>query len=694
MRTEPPSPQNRLALDSSPYLRQHMHNPVDWYPWGPEAFDRARREDRPIFLSIGYSACHWCHVMAHESFGDPATAALLNAHFVCIKLDREERPDLDALYMRSVTLMTGSGGWPLSVFLTPGLKPFYGGTYFPPEPRHGMPSFTQVLEGVSKAYRNKRHEVEGSAEQLLDAVHQSFQPALAGGSLGVSAAAHARSALMRRFDSGAGGFGGGPKFPQPPLLEFLLDEAGRTGDLDLREKVLFTLRAMERGGVRDQAGGGFHRYSVDREWRVPHYEKMLYDNAQLAALYFRASSLTGDGDFRRVGREALQDMLASMAAPGGGFMAALDADSEGEEGKFYLWTPNELEAVLGKEEGRRMASLYGIAQGSALADRTLHRCESWEEAAANAHLSEDAFRERIRGNLDQLRTARDRRPHPGLDTKVLTDWNALAAQAFLEGYLAEGDEADLETGVATLKLIWERSWREERLFHVWDGHGSKVPGFLADYAYLARAEWCAYVATADGAHLEKVERLLSGATDRFRQRDSGCWMDAPAGPEGDGLLIPVRDTDDGVLPAALSVMARVLWSWERLTGAAWAKEAVDGILGEESGSLSGNPGAQPLLAGLAADRASPSVEVVVAARDMAAARPLLAAARRAAPPGALVLPLIAQGMSRDAAERYDLFLHRWDERQVLAYVCVGGTCRLPATSAAQVGDRLRADPGK
>jgi uncharacterized protein YyaL (SSP411 family) len=421
---------------------------------------------------------------------------------------------------------------------------------------------------------------------------------------------------------------------------------------------------------------------------------MLYDNAQLATLYFRAFSLSGDEDFRRVGREVLGDMRASMTTPGGGFVAALDADSEGEEGKFYLWTPTELQAVLGKDEGTLMASLYGIGEGSALADRTPHRTFGWAEAAHRLGLDESAFRDRVRTHLDQLGAAREGRLHPGVDTKVLTDWNALAAVAFLEGYLTGGHEADLTVGLTTLDFVWKRSWCGGRLFHVWDGQRAKVPGFLADYAYLAWAECRAYEATGDGRCLERVEQLIQAAEERFWDKAWGRWVDAPTGPEDAGLICPVRDTDDGVLPSGLSIFAQVLRFWERLTGATWARETLDGILKAEGGSLSGNPGAQPLLAGLAADRDLLPVEVVVTAPDMASALPLLHAARRSAPPGALVLPLIAQGIPRGAAERFGLFRHRWDEHQVLAHICAGGTCGLPATSADHVMERLRVIPHK
>ncbi len=679
---------NHLARETSPYLVQHVHNPVDWYAWGEEALEKSRGEDKPILLSIGYSACHWCHVMAHESFEDRDTAALLNDAFVSIKVDREERPDLDALYMRSVVCMTGQGGWPLTVFLTPELKPFFGGTYFPKEERWGMPSFRHVLRNVLAAYRDKREEVEGSSGQILEAVRRSFMAEGPAVLPGADAAASAREAILERFDSAAGGFGPGPKFPQPPLLGFLLDEASRTGDPGLREKVLFTLRRMEAGGVRDQVGGGFHRYAVDRDWIVPHYEKMLYDNAQLASLYFQAYTLTEEKLYGQVAEGILDDVKASMARGGGGFVAALDADSEGEEGKFYAWTSEELLLELGSEDGRLVAALYGLGTGPALADRTLHRVQTWAEAARREGQAEDALRERVQGALGLLRKARGRRVPPGVDTKVLTDWNALAATAFLDGYLAMSKKEDLKTGLNTLSLIWERCWGEGRMFHVWDGERARVPGFLSDWAYVARAEWRAYEATGDGGHLSRVEMLLQGAMDRFRHGSEGQWVDAPASGAGGRLLIPVRDTDDGVLPSPLAVMAQMFWVWERLAGAPWAGDELDRLLQAEGPALAANPGARPLLAALAVQHALPPVEVVVPAPSIEEAWPLLKAARRAAPPGALILPLVAGGLEPGRWKTAPLFSGRFDEDQARAYVCVGGTCGLPARTSEDVAARL------
>jgi uncharacterized protein len=669
---------NRLARETSPYLLQHAENPVDWYPWGEEALDRARREDLPIFLSIGYSACHWCHVMAHESFEDPGIADLLNRFFVAIKVDREERPDLDALYMRSVQLLTGQGGWPLSVFLTPALRPFFGGTYFPAGSRRGIPSFRDVLLGVAEVFRDRRSEVEPSSKDLLRAVSLSFDPGEPrGGGPGAGAARASRDILLSRFDPVEGGFGAGPKFPQPPLLEFLLDEGIRCPGEGLIEKVALTLRKMEAGGIRDHVGGGFHRYSVDGVWRVPHYEKMLYDNAQLASLYFRVSGLSGDGEFSRVAEEVLADLSRSMACPGGGFVAALDADSEGEEGRFYLWTGEEMAEVLGDGAGAA-ASLYGIPfRGRALEEMTLHRVRPFAEAARDVGLPEDAFRDRVRVALSELRSAREARPRPGVDTKVLTDWNALAAKAFLAGYRSTASTLHLQTALETLDFVWARAWSGDRLHHVWDGRQAKVPGFLADHAFLAEAEWETFEVTGEVVHLHRVEALVRRMVTTFREGPGRPFFDTgPCGPAGD-LPAPVREAGDGVLPSALSVLARVLWIWERFAGDGESASALDELLRFEAATLRRRPESSPLLAGLCAARAASSLEVVVAARDPGEARDLLEAARSVPWPGSLVVPYFADRVHLGDEGRYPLLRGRRSEAGPMAFVCVGRACLAP-----------------
>ncbi len=679
---------NHLAGESSPYLRQHRHNPVDWYPWGREALERAAREDRPIFLSVGYSACHWCHVMAHESFEDPVTAAYLNEHFVCIKVDREERPDLDALYMRSVMLMTGSGGWPLTVFLTPSRRPFYGGTYFPKAPRYGMPSFMQVLEGAVHAFRDRRKDLEGSAERVTAAVSESFSGPPPAGVDPAETVERALAEILSRFDDAEGGFGRGPKFPQPPLLAFLMEESLRREDGGLMDKVRLTLRKMAAGGVRDQVGGGFHRYSVDGQWRVPHYEKMLYDNAQLASLYFRAFAATGDGDFRSVAERVLEDVDATMAAGGGGYVAALDADSGGGEGLFYLWSREEILRVLGPVRGGRLARLYGIGDGDELADRTPHLVAAPGEFARREGLDGETFEREVSQGLEELRAARETRPHPGVDTKVLTDWNALAATAYLDGFAATDSASLLEKGIEALDLIWDRCWDGRMLKHVWGVGGASVDGLLSDYAYLAAAEWRAFELTGDPQRLDRVQTLVDAVFAGFLDPGTGRLYDSPVSSSGE-LITPVRDPDDGVMPSPAGVLARVLWNLERLTDDASARSRLDDLLHAESGQLASAPGVRPSLAALALSRSLPRIDVVVACESLQRGLPLLAGAWKVAFPGLLVLPLPADRMDQSRAQALALFEGRHTSEGCRAFVCVAGTCGLPVSEPEALREALQ-----
>src|SRR5687768_10819900 len=373
---------NRLGQETSPYLLQHADNPVDWYPWGEDALERARAEDKPILLSIGYAACHWCHVMEHESFEDAETARVMNEHFVNVKVDREERPDLDSIYMDAVVALTGHGGWPMTVFLTPDGEPFYGGTYFPPEPRHGMPSFRQVLLAVDQAYRERREEVDRSAAELHALLRDGMAARAPAGAVDASVLDRAFGQLAARFDARHGGFGGAPKFPQPMILEFVLRHWKRTGSPEALRMAGHTLRRMAAGGMYDQAGGGFHRYSVDARWLVPHFEKMLYDNALLARVYLQAWQATGDADFRRVVEEVLRYVQREMRSPEGGFYSAQDADSEGEEGRFYVWTPEEVDALLGAEDGALFRAYYDVTEaGNFEGKNILHVDRSAEDVA-------------------------------------------------------------------------------------------------------------------------------------------------------------------------------------------------------------------------------------------------------------------------------------------------------------------------
>ncbi|MCO5247241.1 MAG: thioredoxin domain-containing protein, partial [Anaerolineae bacterium] len=423
---------NHLIHETSPYLRQHAHNPVDWYPWCEEALARSRAEDKPIFLSIGYSACHWCHVMEHESFEDEQTAALMNEMFVNIKVDREERPDLDGIYMQAVQAMTGQGGWPMSVWLTPDGSPFYGGTYFPPFERYGMPSFRRVLTSVADAYRNRRNDIEQSAGRLRAAIQRSAgATGSAEGTLDNLVADQAFSGMARDFDSINGGFGSAPKFPQPMTLSFLLRYHYRTGSKQALEMVTYSLRKMARGGMYDQLGGGFHRYSVDERWLAPHFEKMLYDNAQLARLLVEVWQVTGDNEFRRVAEETLDYVAREMTDPSGGFYSTQDADSEGEEGKFFLWEPAELEQLLGADDARLVAAYYDVEpRGNFEGKNILHVDHGTEKVAGKLGISADDLQAALVCSRPKLFARREKRVKPARDDKVLAEWNGMMLRAF------------------------------------------------------------------------------------------------------------------------------------------------------------------------------------------------------------------------------------------------------------------------
>jgi uncharacterized protein YyaL (SSP411 family) len=526
---------NRLAHETSPYLLQHADNPVDWYAWGDEAFTRAREEDRPLLLSIGYAACHWCHVMEHESFEDEATAAVMNEHFVSVKVDREERPDVDGLYMDAVVSMTGQGGWPLTVFLTPDGKPFYGGTYFPPEPRFNMPAFTQVLEAVAEAYRGRRGDVERQADVLVDAIRQASERPPSSEPLTSELLARAVSALRGQFDSVHGGFGGAPKFPPASTLEFLL----RTERHDALDMVRLTLARMAAGGMYDLVGGGFHRYSVDTEWVVPHFEKMLYDNALLASAYLHGWLVTGEERYRRVVEETLDYALRELRLPEGGFASAQDADTEGEEGLTYTWTPEEIRTVLGEEHPEW---LLPFEHG-----RSVLRGEIPEEARR------------------RLLVARAERPQPLRDDKALAGWNGLALAALAEAAhrLERDDYLDAARALAEF-LLGPLSTEAGRLLRTYREGVAKIDAYLEDYANVANGLLELHWATGELRWLEGSRRVADLAVELFADRDNGgFYVDAPS---GNGLVARRKELDDHPTPSGNSMLAYVLLRLARIYG--------------------------------------------------------------------------------------------------------------------------------
>jgi len=546
---------NRLANEASPYLLQHADNPVDWRPWGKEALETARREDKAIFLSVGYAACHWCHVMAHESFEDEETAALINERFIPIKVDREERPDLDSLYIQAVQAMTGSAGWPLSVFLTPDGMPFYGGTYFPPTPRHGMPSFKEVLLAVSDAWENRRQETLEGSQRLVAYLQKGLaaQP----GPLSEAPLQQLARQAHRHFDQKHGGFSGAPKFPQPALLAALLHAHLRSGDPQALRMVTHTLRQMAQGGIYDHLGGGFHRYSVDARWLVPHFEKMLYDNAQLARLYLHAFLLTGEPLFRRVTEETLDYILREMAHPDGGLYSTQDADSEGEEGLFYLWTPSEIEETLGEEGGTLFCAAYGVQEEGNFEGRTiLHRARPLEKLAGESGTEVSALEPTLTQARAALYRSRSQRVWPGRDEKVLTGWNGLALSALAEAGAALGRQDLLTAARRLARFLRDHLHRHGRLYRAWRDGDSRALGVLEDYGALAEGLALLYEATGEREWLNWAVELAEGASKLFWDGDKGLFYDT--GSDHEQLIARPRDVTDGAVPSGTSLIATAL----------------------------------------------------------------------------------------------------------------------------------------
>ncbi len=628
---------NRLAAETSPYLLQHAENPVDWYPWGAEALELARRDDKPILLSVGYSACHWCHVMAHESFEAPATAAVMNAHFVNVKVDREERPDVDALYMDATVSMTGQGGWPMTVFLTPDGEPFYAGTYFPPEPRHGMPAFTQLLEAVAEAWRTQRDDVVTQARRLVEAVGHSARIEPSQEPLTELLLAAAEQGIARSFDPTHGGFGRAPKFPPASTLEFLL----RRGSPDALAMVRTTLDGMAAGGMYDLVGGGFHRYSVDERWLVPHFEKMLYDNALLASSYLHAWVVTGEPRYRTVVEETLDYMVRELRLPDGGLASAQDADTNGVEGLTFTWT---------EEEGVPSALLLPFEHGRSI----------------------------IRGELDpalrsRLLAERVQRPQPGLDDKVLASWNGLALAALAEGARRcdRDDWLEAARGVAEF-LLGPLSREGGRLSRAWREGKVSGEGFLDDYANAAHGMLELHITTGEGRWLHEARRLAALAVELFADDDNGGFFLAPT--DGEELVARTKALDDNPLPSGNSMLAHVLLRLSRI----WADDELErravGVLRLVEPMLGRAPGAFGwALCALDLWLAVPQEIAIIGPADSPVAR----AALEPFTPGAVV----AVGPDEDVPLLVGKGLV---DGKPAVYVCERFACRAPATEPEQL----------
>ncbi len=591
-------PANRLAGESSPYLLLHAKNPVDWYPWGEEAFARARREDKPIFLSVGYSTCYWCHVMERESFSDPGLAALLNEGFVSVKLDREERPDLDEIYMLATQLLTQQGGWPNSVFLTHDLEPFYAGTYFPPEDRWGRPGFPRLLKVIREAWKDSRQELVEQARGLAAAIRRHLSDAPGGGSLPEPGVAEAvQLALARRFDAQWGGFGGAPKFPSPANLFFLLDRAGH--DREARNMLEVTLDRMARGGLMDQLAGGFHRYSTDEQWLVPHFEKMLYDNASLGRLYAEAGARFGRADFERVARQTFDFVLAELTGPQGGFLSAIDAETGGHEGAYYVWSPEELERELDPAARELLGAVYGFEGRPTFEGRehVLHLPRPWDEQAARLGLGEAELRRRAEPGRLALLAARARRERPLTDDKVLADWNGLTIAGLAVAGRRLGEPRYLEAArrAAGFALTELRDASGE-LLHAWRAGRAHVAAMLDDYAFLVHGLLALEAATGEARWLEEAGRLAR-EQDEALWDPRGGWFQAAPHPH---LLVRSKAATDGALPAGNGVAVLNLLALAERTGDGGYRQQAEQALRGLGGALEQLPLAHVTLARAAA----------------------------------------------------------------------------------------------
>lgn len=692
---------NRLASSTSPYLQQHAENPVDWFEWGEEAFAEARRRDVPLLISVGYAACHWCHVMAHESFEDEATARFLNEHFVPVKVDREERPDVDAVYMEATQAMTGHGGWPMTVFATPDGAPFFCGTYFPPRPVQGMPSFPQVLASVGAAWTTRRGEVDASASSIRAALAERPPGgAPADGGLDARAAERALAELARSFDTTRGGFGGAPKFPPSMVLEWLLRHSARTaghpdptdaatgapsGDVDPALRMAErTLDAMARGGMYDQLGGGFARYSVDADWVVPHFEKMLYDNALLLRVYAHWWRLTGSALARRVVTETADFLVAELRTAEGGFASSLDADSPDEhgrpaEGAYYVWTPDQLREVLGDDDGAWAAGTFSVTDEGTFEHRT-----SVLQLLVDPPEADRARWERARS---RLHAARDRRPRPGRDDKVVAGWNGLAVAALAESAIllerpdwldAAADAAGL---LVRLHLHGDRLARASR-----GGVVGAAAGVLEDYAHVADGFLALHQATGDAVWLERAGAVLGAVLARF-PAEAGALYDT-AVDETDTVLASIRrprDVGDGPTPAGQSAAAGALLTYAALTGSTDHRVAAEAALAEPVGIGARIPRAAGwALATLEALLDGPREVAVVGPADHPGTTELLRTARRSPAPGAV----LAHGLPD--ADGVPLLADRplLDGRPT-AYVCRGFVCDRPTSDPAELVEQLR-----
>jgi len=683
-------PANRLAGESSPYLLQHAHNPVDWYPWGPEALAKAKAEDKPIFLSVGYSACHWCHVMERESFENPQIAALMNDHFINVKVDREERPDLDQIYMAAVQAMTEHGGWPMSVFLTPDLKPFYGGTYFPPGDSRGMPGFPRVLSSVQRAWSERRDEIVRAAGELTERIELMGTIPAAQGGLEIGLVEQGVRGLARAFDSTHGGFGSAPKFPHPMDLRLLLRHHARTGDSQSLHMAQHTLEKMARGGIYDHLGGGFARYSTDERWLVPHFEKMLYDNALLSSVYLEAFQITVDPQFARVARETMDYVLGRMTGPDGEIYSTEDADSEGEEGKFYVWTLAEVRQILGSERAEGFAYVYDVTEGGNWEHKNiLNLLKSLSQAAKVLGRDEEELRSALENDRRQLLEARDRRIAPGKDTKVLASWNGLMIAPLAEGARILKDERYLVAARRAAAFLLEKMTTAEGfLLHAYKDGRARFNAYLDDYANVIDGLTRLYEVSGEPRWIEAALKFVDVILDQFLDHEAGGFF--YTGRDHETLIVRQKDFQDNATPSGNSMAATALLRLAALTGRADLEATGRRVLETVQLYLEKAPMAMGQSLVALDFLLQPSREIAVfAGSDPGEYREALEAVFAPFVPNKVVAPVLPD-TANDLLQSLPLLKDRTaQDGRVTTYICENFACQVPIIGSEGISSSLR-----
>lgn len=696
---------NRLAREKSPYLLQHAHNPVDWYPWGEEAFARARKENKPIFLSIGYSTCHWCHVMEKESFSKPEIAAVMNKYFVSIKVDREERPDVDEIYMTAANAAGWGGGWPLSVWLTPELKPFFGGTYFPPDARFGRPGFKQILEQVAEVWKTKREELRSDAARLATALKQQTQVEGRSGPLNPEALDNGFAGYRDSFVASKGGFGGAPKFPMPVNHNFLLRYYARSKDKKALEMVAHTLKEMAKGGIYDQIGGGFHRYATDDKWHIPHFEKMLYDNAQIAVNYLEVYQITKEPEFAQTARGILDYVLRDMTHPEGGFYSAEDADSlpadgasEKKEGAFYVWQKDEILKILGKEVGEIFSFRFGVEEGgNAESDpqgefkgkNILYLAHTLPETARKFKKSEAEVGKILYGARLRLFASRAARPRPHLDDKILSDWNGLMISAFARAAQILDDPKYLRAAEKSARFIRSRLYeekekeKEHRLYRRWREGERNVPGLAVDYVLLTQGLIDLYEASFDAGWLEWAVQLSEAQLKLFYDPKGGFYQTAIG--HDPNLLLRTMEDSDNVIPAASSVAALNFLRLSQFTDRKDFREAAQMSLARFGAQMKQQPRSLPqMLVALDYALSKPTQIVIAGDPNSSDTKAMLKAVHERFIPNKIIL-LAGQSLASSIP-----FLKRLSpvNGKATAYVCENYACKLPTNDVLVLAQQL------